>query len=63
MKNVKGIFSSEAFVLVKDQIAKAREDIAHYQALFEKLQVELLVALSIMSHYFSKTILIIIYIG
>lgn len=40
LKNVKGIFSSEAFVLVKDQIAKARGDTAQYQALFEKLQVE-----------------------
>ncbi|KAJ9563155.1 hypothetical protein OSB04_008315 [Centaurea solstitialis] len=40
LKNVKGIFSSEAFVLVKDQIAKARGDIFQYQALFEKLQVE-----------------------
>lgn len=40
LKNVKGIFSSEAFILVKDQIAKARGDIAQYQALFEKLQVE-----------------------
>ncbi|KVH97077.1 Zinc finger, RING/FYVE/PHD-type [Cynara cardunculus var. scolymus] len=39
LKNVKGIFSSEAFVLVKDQIAKARGDIVQYQALFEKLQV------------------------
>ncbi|KAI3796691.1 hypothetical protein L1987_39370 [Smallanthus sonchifolius] len=39
LKNVKGIFSSEAFVLVKDQIAKARTDIAQYQSIFEKLQV------------------------
>ncbi|KAI3742593.1 hypothetical protein L1987_60280 [Smallanthus sonchifolius] len=40
LQNVKGIFSSEAFVLVKDQIAKARADIAQYQSIFEKLQVE-----------------------
>ncbi|XP_071736096.1 E3 ubiquitin-protein ligase BRE1-like 1 [Rutidosis leptorrhynchoides] len=40
VKNVKGIFSSEAFVLVKDQIAKAREEIAQYQDQFEKLQAE-----------------------
>ncbi|KAI3743766.1 hypothetical protein L1987_56832 [Smallanthus sonchifolius] len=40
LRNVKGIFSSEAFVLVKDQIAKARADIAQYQSIFEKLQVE-----------------------
>ncbi|KAK1412273.1 hypothetical protein QVD17_33387 [Tagetes erecta] len=40
LKNVKGIFSSEAFVMVKDQIAKARTDIAQYQSLYEKLQVE-----------------------
>ncbi|XP_076920914.1 E3 ubiquitin-protein ligase BRE1-like 1 isoform X1 [Bidens hawaiensis] len=40
LKNVKGIFSSEAFVSVKDQIAKARADIAQYQSVYEKLQVE-----------------------
>ncbi|KAL8249384.1 hypothetical protein R6Q59_006252 [Mikania micrantha] len=40
LKNVKGIFSSEAFVLVRDQIAKARSDISQYQSLYEKLQVE-----------------------
>lgn len=40
LKNVKGIFSSEVFVLLKDQITKTRGDIAHYQSLFEKLQVE-----------------------
>nr|XP_043623926.1 E3 ubiquitin-protein ligase BRE1-like 1 isoform X2 [Erigeron canadensis] len=40
LKNVKGIFSSEAFVLVKDQIAKARGEIAEFQAQVEKLQVE-----------------------
>ncbi|PWA93751.1 Zinc finger, RING/FYVE/PHD-type [Artemisia annua] len=39
-KECEGIFSSEAFVFVKDQIAKARGDITQYQALFEKLQVE-----------------------
>lgn len=40
LKNTKGIFSCEAFVLVKDQIAKARGEIVQYQALFQKLQVE-----------------------
>ncbi|KAI7734561.1 hypothetical protein M8C21_025089 [Ambrosia artemisiifolia] len=40
IKNVKGIFSSEAVVLVKDQIAKARADITQYQSQYETLQVE-----------------------
>lgn len=40
LKNSKGVFSSEAFILVKDQIAKARGDLVQYQALFQKLQVE-----------------------
>ncbi|KAL4585819.1 hypothetical protein LXL04_010445 [Taraxacum kok-saghyz] len=40
LKNAKGILSSDAITLVKDQIAKARGDILQYQALFQKLQVE-----------------------
>ncbi|KAK9050112.1 hypothetical protein SSX86_030918 [Deinandra increscens subsp. villosa] len=40
LKNVKGILSSEAIVLVRDQIAKARAEIGQYQSLYEKLQVE-----------------------
>ncbi|KAJ0799044.1 putative E3 ubiquitin ligase Bre1 [Helianthus annuus] len=40
LKNVKGIISSEAFVLVKDKIAKARADITQYQSQYQKLQVE-----------------------
>ncbi|MFS8022779.1 putative transcription factor C2H2 family [Helianthus anomalus] len=40
LKNVKGIFSSEAFALVKDKIAKARADITQYQSQYQKLQVE-----------------------
>lgn len=40
LKNFKSISSSQAYILVRDQISKAKEDIVQYQALFEKLQVE-----------------------
>ncbi|XP_011089870.1 E3 ubiquitin-protein ligase BRE1-like 1 [Sesamum indicum] len=40
LKNVKSICSSKAYLLLKDQLAKARADVAQYQALYEKLQVE-----------------------
>ncbi|PIN03187.1 E3 ubiquitin ligase involved in syntaxin degradation [Handroanthus impetiginosus] len=40
LKNVKCIWSSQAYLLLKDQLAKAKADVAHYQALYEKLQVE-----------------------
>ncbi|KAL3814984.1 hypothetical protein ACJIZ3_016252 [Penstemon smallii] len=40
LKNVEGIFSSQSYLLLKDQLAKAKADLIHYQALFEKLQVE-----------------------
>lgn len=39
MKNVKCISSSEAYILVKDQLAKAKAAVVQYQALLEKLQV------------------------
>ncbi|KAA8550078.1 hypothetical protein F0562_001762 [Nyssa sinensis] len=40
LKNVKCVSSSQAYVLVRDQLAKSKADVAQYQALFEKLQVE-----------------------
>ncbi|KAK4414625.1 E3 ubiquitin-protein ligase BRE1-like 1 [Sesamum alatum] len=40
LKNVKSICSSKAYLLLKDQMAKTRADVAQYQALYEKLQVE-----------------------
>jgi E3 ubiquitin-protein ligase BRE1 len=40
LRNVKGISTSQAYMLVKDQISKAKEDLKHYQALYEKLKVE-----------------------
>ncbi|KAK4488538.1 hypothetical protein RD792_004302, partial [Penstemon davidsonii] len=40
LKNVKCICSSQAYLLLKDQLAKAKADVAQYQALYEKLQIE-----------------------
>lgn len=40
LKNVKCISSSSAYVLVRDQLEKSKAEVVHYQALFEKLQVE-----------------------
>ncbi|KAK6918627.1 Zinc finger, C3HC4 RING-type [Dillenia turbinata] len=40
LKNVKSIFSSHAYLLVKDQLAKSRLQVNQCQALYEKLQVE-----------------------
>ncbi|KAG8391552.1 hypothetical protein BUALT_Bualt01G0199500 [Buddleja alternifolia] len=40
LKNVKCICSSQAYLLLKDQLAKAKADVGQYQALYEKLQVE-----------------------
>ncbi|CAK9149379.1 unnamed protein product [Ilex paraguariensis] len=40
LKNVKCISSSQAYALLKDQLAKAKADVVQYQALFEKLQIE-----------------------
>ncbi|KAK2991102.1 hypothetical protein RJ640_021566 [Escallonia rubra] len=40
MKNVKCISSSQAYILVRDQLVKAKADVVQYQAMFEKLQVE-----------------------
>ncbi|KAM7472059.1 hypothetical protein LguiA_010242 [Lonicera macranthoides] len=40
LRNVKGISSSQAYVLLRDQLAKAKADVVHYQALYEKLKVE-----------------------
>ncbi|CAK9153322.1 unnamed protein product, partial [Ilex paraguariensis] len=40
LKNVKCISSSQAYVLVRDQLVKAKADVVQYQALFEKLQFE-----------------------
>ncbi|KAJ8541679.1 hypothetical protein K7X08_002495 [Anisodus acutangulus] len=40
LKNVKAICSSQPYTLVKDQLAKAKEDVSLYQSLYEKLQVE-----------------------
>ncbi|KAL3537048.1 hypothetical protein ACH5RR_000414, partial [Cinchona calisaya] len=40
LKNVKCICSSQAYLLLKDQVLKAKADILQYQALYEKLQVE-----------------------
>ncbi|RVW20060.1 E3 ubiquitin-protein ligase BRE1-like 1 [Vitis vinifera] len=40
LKNVKCISSSSAYVLVTDQLEKSKAEVVHYQALFEKLQVE-----------------------
>ncbi|XP_050237140.1 E3 ubiquitin-protein ligase BRE1-like 1 isoform X2 [Mercurialis annua] len=40
VKNVKCISSSQACILVKDQLEKSKSEISQYQALYEKLQVE-----------------------
>ncbi|CAI9101302.1 OLC1v1038595C1 [Oldenlandia corymbosa var. corymbosa] len=40
LKNFKSICSSKAYLLLKDQVAKAKADIIRYQALHEKLQLE-----------------------
>ncbi|KAK6140577.1 hypothetical protein DH2020_025684 [Rehmannia glutinosa] len=40
LKNVNCICSSQAYLLLKDQLAKAKADVVQYQALYEKLQVE-----------------------
>ncbi|XP_047337787.1 E3 ubiquitin-protein ligase BRE1-like 1 [Impatiens glandulifera] len=39
LKSLKGISSSQAFLLVKEQLAKSKTDALYYQTLFEKLQV------------------------
>lgn len=39
MKSVKSVSSSRAYLLVKDQLAKAKASVVQYQALYEKLQV------------------------
>ncbi|XP_073313890.1 E3 ubiquitin-protein ligase BRE1-like 1 [Primulina huaijiensis] len=39
-KNLKFICSSQAYLLLKDKLAKAKDDVVQYQALYEKLQVE-----------------------
>ncbi|KAK6162595.1 hypothetical protein DH2020_002436 [Rehmannia glutinosa] len=41
LKNVNCICSSQAYLLLKDQLAKAKADVVQYQALYEKLQVVL----------------------
>ncbi|XP_073030529.1 E3 ubiquitin-protein ligase BRE1-like 1 isoform X1 [Primulina eburnea] len=40
LKNLKFICSSQAYLLLKDQLAKTKADVVHYQALYEQLQVE-----------------------
>ncbi|KAK8630388.1 hypothetical protein V6N13_079184 [Hibiscus sabdariffa] len=40
LKSIKCISSSQAFLLVKDQLKKSKSEVSHYQDLFEKLQVE-----------------------
>lgn len=40
VKNVKGISSSQAYLLVSSQLTQSKADLAQYQALFEKLQIE-----------------------
>ncbi|XP_042038389.1 E3 ubiquitin-protein ligase BRE1-like 1 isoform X1 [Salvia splendens] len=40
LKNVHCICSSQAYILLKDQLTKAKADVVEYQALYEKLQVE-----------------------
>ncbi|GFY92696.1 histone mono-ubiquitination 1 [Actinidia rufa] len=39
LKDVKGISSSQAYVLLRNELAKSKVDLVQYQALFEKLQV------------------------
>ncbi|KAJ0112961.1 hypothetical protein Patl1_00150 [Pistacia atlantica] len=40
LKSVKCLTSSQAFILVRDQLEKSKYEVIKYQALFEKLQVE-----------------------
>ncbi|WOG95523.1 hypothetical protein DCAR_0414846 [Daucus carota subsp. sativus] len=40
LKSVKFVSSSRAYLLVKDQLAKAKASVLQYQVLYEKLQVE-----------------------
>lgn len=40
MKSVKFVSSSRGYLLVKDQLAKAKASVVQYQTLYEKLQVE-----------------------
>ncbi|KAL5862273.1 hypothetical protein ACOSQ3_003554 [Xanthoceras sorbifolium] len=40
LKSVKCLSSSQAFVLVRDQLDKSKSEVSKYQALFEKLQVD-----------------------
>ncbi|XVE76891.1 hypothetical protein DITRI_Ditri13aG0016800 [Diplodiscus trichospermus] len=40
LKSVKCISSSQACLLVRDQLEKSKSEVLHYQDLFEKLQVE-----------------------
>ncbi|XP_039034318.1 E3 ubiquitin-protein ligase BRE1-like 1 isoform X2 [Hibiscus syriacus] len=40
LKSVKRISSSQAFLLVRDQLEKSKSEVFHYKDLFEKLQVE-----------------------
>ncbi|KAK6920353.1 hypothetical protein RJ641_016257 [Dillenia turbinata] len=40
LKNVNNICSSQAYLLVMDQLAKSRSQVIQYQAIYEKLQVE-----------------------
>ncbi|KAH8488356.1 hypothetical protein H0E87_024143 [Populus deltoides] len=40
LKNVKVISSSQAYLLLRDQLEKSKSMVLHYRALFEKLQVE-----------------------
>lgn len=39
LKNVHSICSTQAYLLLKDQLAKAKADVVQYQTLYEKLQV------------------------
>ncbi|CAH9083731.1 unnamed protein product [Cuscuta epithymum] len=40
LKNVKTICSSHAYVMVKEQLLKAKADLAQYQSMYKKIQVE-----------------------
>ncbi|XVF33575.1 hypothetical protein REPUB_Repub17cG0180000 [Reevesia pubescens] len=40
LKSIKCISSSQAYLLVRDQLEKSKSEVFHYQDLFEKLQVE-----------------------
>jgi E3 ubiquitin-protein ligase BRE1 len=39
LKNVKSISSSQAYLLVRDQLEKSKSEVLQYRALIEKLQV------------------------